>query len=319
MMNRSTRALAAASALALGLTACASDADTESTGGTGDLAAYDLSGQTYVVGSKDFTEQLMLGNIAMLALREAGAEVEDQIGLAGTAAARAALESGDIDMYWEYNGTGWGTHLGNSLDPSTMPEDLTDQVAALDAANGIVWLPSAPFNNTYAFAIAEENDLDVNTISDIAALAATDPSAVSLCIESEFSTRDDGLPGLEKFYGFDWPDDVVDVIDTGLVYTQTDAGECTFGEVFASDGRISNLGLRLIEDDLNFFPPYNPSPTFNQTAFDTAPDVLTSLFADVASVISIAEMTEMNKNVDVDGMDPEDVARDFLTSKGLIG
>ncbi len=319
MKNRSTRALAAASALALGLTACASDGDADTAGGTGTLAEYDLSGQTYVVGSKDFDEQLVLGNMAMLALREAGAEVEDQIGLAGTAAARDALVSGEIDMYWEYNGTGWGTHLGNSLDPAGLPEALTDEVAALDAANGIVWLTAAPFNNTYAFAVAEESDVDVQTISDIAKLAATDPSAVSLCIESEFSTRDDGLPGLEAFYGFDWPDDVVDVIDTGLVYTQTDAGECTFGEVFASDGRIANLGLRVIEDDLNFFPPYNPSPTFNQAAFDTAPDVLTSLFADVAAAISLAEMTEMNKLVSADGMDPEDVARDFLTAKGLIG
>ncbi len=323
MMKRTTtRTLAAAGVLALGLSACASGDDVASDETRdGALAAYDLTGQTYTVGSKDFDEQLVLGYIAIAALEEAGATVEDEIGLAGTAAARDALESGDISMYWEYNGTGWGTHLGNSLDPTTLPASLTDEVATADLeANGIVWLDAAPFNNTYALAIREESELadSINTVSDIMALAASDPSAVSLCIESEFSTRDDGLPGLEKHYGFDWPDDQVEVLDTGLVYTQTDAGECNFGEVFASDGRIANLELKVIEDDRSFFPPYNPSPTFSQAAYDTAPDALNALFAEVAAALTLEKMTEMNKLVSADGEDPEDVAREFLLEQGLI-
>jgi osmoprotectant transport system substrate-binding protein len=316
------RIVATAATLSLALAACGGGDDPNEATGTGALAEYDLAGQTYTVGSKDFDEQLVLGNIAMLALQEAGAEVEDQIGLAGTAAARDALETGEIDLYWEYNGTGWGTHLGNSLNPSELPENLTEEVATRDLEqNGITWLEAAPFNNTYAFAIREESDLvgEIETISDIQALAAEDPSAVSLCIESEFSTRDDGLPGLEEFYGFDWPDDQVQVIDTGLVYTQTDAGECNFGEVFASDGRIANLGLTIIEDDKNFFPPYNPSVTITEDAYATAPDALSGLFSDVASAISLEQMTEMNKLVSADGLDPEDVARQFLQDEGLIG
>lgn len=315
------RNVATAATLSLALAACGSG-DADEVAGTGELADYDLAGQTYTIGSKDFDEQLVLGNIAKFALLEAGAEVDDQIGLAGTSAARDALESGEIDLYWEYNGTGWGTHLGNSLSPADLPENLTEEVATRDLdENGIHWLEAAPFNNTYAFAIREESELvgEVETISDIKALAQEDPSAVSLCIESEFSTRDDGLPGLEEFYGFDWPDDQVQVIDTGLVYTQTDAGECNFGEVFTSDGRVANLGLEIIEDDMNFFPPYNPSVTITEEAYETAPDALSSLFSDVASAITIEQMTEMNKLVSADGEDPEDVAREFLQSEGLIG
>ena len=318
--SRTLRTVASVAALALGLAACGGSDDSE-VAGTGELAEYDLSGETFAVGSKDFDEQLVLGNIAQLALAEAGADVE-YTGLAGTSAARDALESGEIDLYWEYNGTGWGTHLGNSLSPDELPENLTEEVATRDLEqNDIRWLEAAPFNNTYAFAVREEADIldEVDTVSDIATLAEEDPEALSLCIESEFSTRDDGLPGLEEFYGFDWPDDQVQVIDTGLVYTQTDAGECNFGEVFTSDGRIANLGLEIIEDDKNFFPPYNPSVTIREAAYQQAPDALSGLFSDVAAALDLDTMTELNARVSADGEDPEDVARDFLQSEGLIG
>ena len=318
--SRTLRTVASVAALALGLAACGGSDDSE-VAGTGELAEYDLSGETFAVGSKDFDEQLVLGNIAQLALAEAGADVE-YTGLAGTSAARDALESGEIDLYWEYNGTGWGTHLGNSLSPDELPENLTEEVATRDLEqNDIRWLEAAPFNNTYAFAVRGEAEIldEVETVSDIAALAEEDPEALSLCIESEFSTRDDGLPGLEEFYGFDWPDDQVQVIDTGLVYTQTDAGECNFGEVFTSDGRIANLGLEIIEDDKNFFPPYNPSVTIREAAYQQAPDALSGLFSDVAAALDLDTMTELNARVSADGEDPEDVARDFLQSEGLIG
>lgn len=318
--SRTLRTVASVAALALGLAACGGSDDSE-VAGTGELAEYDLSGETFAVGSKDFDEQLVLGNIAQLALAEAGADVE-YTGLAGTSAARDALESGEIDLYWEYNGTGWGTHLGNSLSPDELPENLTEEVATRDLEqNDIRWLEAAPFNNTYAFAVRGEAEIldEVETVSDIAALAEEDPEALSLCIESEFSTRDDGLPGLEEFYGFDWPDDQVQVIDTGLVYTQTDAGECNFGEVFTSDGRIANLGLEIIEDDKSFFPPYNPSVTIREEAYQQAPDALSGLFSDVAAALDLETMTELNARVSADGEDPEDVARDFLQSEGLIG
>jgi osmoprotectant transport system substrate-binding protein len=131
----------------------------------------DLSGASLSVGSKEFTEQLILGHITKLALEDAGAEVDDQIGLVGSTAVREALTSGEIDLYWEYLGTGWVTYLGNE---SGLP-DVQEQYEAVrdaDAANGITWLEPAPFNDTYAIAMTDERaeELDITRISQIADL-----------------------------------------------------------------------------------------------------------------------------------------------------
>jgi glycine betaine/choline ABC-type transport system substrate-binding protein len=131
----------------------------------------DLSGASLTVGSKEFTEQLILGNITKAALEDAGAEVSDQIGLVGSTTVREALTSGEIDMYWEYLGTGWVTYLGNE---EAIP-DAAEQYEAVrdaDVPNGVTWLPAAPFNNTYAIAIAEETaeEFDITSISDIGPL-----------------------------------------------------------------------------------------------------------------------------------------------------
>ena len=128
-------------------------ADYIETEGIGEVAAeYDLSGQSYTIGSKDFTEQIVLGQILVQVLEAAGADVNDQTNLGGTVQNRDALLSGDIDMYWEYNGTGWQVHL-EQPDPSDDPETLTENVRELDLEeNDIQWIGRSPFNDTYGFA-----------------------------------------------------------------------------------------------------------------------------------------------------------------------
>ena len=149
--------LAIGATAALVLAGCAAaETETETTAGTeaatSIIGAYDLSGIDITVGSKDFDEQLILGEMLVAAFEEAGATVDNKVNLGGTSVARAALESGDIDIYMEYNGTGWGVHLGQE-DASFDPEVLTSGVAALDLAeNSIVWVGRSPFNNTYGFA-----------------------------------------------------------------------------------------------------------------------------------------------------------------------
>ena len=143
-------ALAGASALALA--ACSSDdggGDASSTAtGNAVVSAFPLTGISVAVGSKDFDEQLILGQMVVQAFGAAGAEVDDKVNLGGTSVARQALESGDIDVYMEYNGTGWTVHLGQE-NPSFDPVELTTGVRELDLAeNGIVWIGRSPFNNT---------------------------------------------------------------------------------------------------------------------------------------------------------------------------
>src|ERR687894_1699058 len=129
--------------------------------GGGSAGEVDLSDADFVVGSKDFTEQLILGYITLQALEATGASVEDQVGLAGTDAARQALIGGDIDMYWEYTGTIWINHLGNTK-PIPDPERQYDEAAKADMEeNQLKLLEPAPFNNTYALAIRDEAAKDV--------------------------------------------------------------------------------------------------------------------------------------------------------------
>ena len=99
----------------------------------------------------------------------------------------------------------------------------------------------------------------MRTLSDLAELAKNKPEEATFCIESEFSARDDGWPGLQEAYGIELPQRNVKLVDLGVVYTETKKGEpCNFGEVFTTDGRIAALNLQVLEDDKHFFPVYNP-------------------------------------------------------------
>lgn len=313
--RQASRLLAAVAVLALFLSACGDDGDTATEpGGTGVL-----SGSSFTVGSKEFTEQLILGQITIQVLRAAGADVSDQTGLVGSDTVRGALLSGEIDMYWEYTGTGWINHLMNTA-PVKGEREQYDAVATADLEqNGVTWLEPAPFNNTYAIATSNENAtaLGVSKLSDLAPLQQRSPNDFTLCAAAEFLARDDGLPGLEEAYGFSFAGRVSE-LELGLVYTSVDRGDpCKFGEVFATDGRIAALGLTVLEDDREFFASYLPALTVRQ-GVDRIPQ-LRELFAPVAAALDTTTMQELNARVDVEGEQPEDVARSFLQDEGLIG
>ena len=291
----------------------------------GPLADVDNGDFSYTVGSKDFTEQLVLGYIALQALEATGADVEDQVGLAGTDAARAALESGDIDLYWEYTGTNWINHIGNTAPVFPAKEQYQVAKEAELEENNIVLLERAPFNNTYALAMRSEAPEQVSAlqgvenISDIGPLIQNNPDAATICVESEFNSRDDGLPGLEEEYGFQFPEGNVALLDTGAVYTATDKGDkCNFGEVFTTDGRIQSLDLTLLEDDEDFFPIYNPAINTRQEVYQENQEGLDNTFTPVSDALDTETMQQLNASVDVDGEDPEDVAEQWLTDQGFI-
>jgi osmoprotectant transport system substrate-binding protein len=289
-------------------------------GGGGASGKVDLSGADITVGSKEFTEQLVLGYIAIQLLENAGATVEDQTRLAGSVAARQALESGEIDAYWEYTGTGWITYLGHTK-PIDDSQKQFEAVAKEDLKkNDIKWLPPAPANNTYAIAVREEayNDLGVKKLSDFGKLIKENPEEASLCVGTEFSTRDDGLPGMEEAYGYKFPRDQLVKISEGLIYKAVDQGEkCNFGEVFATDGRIAGLGLKVIKDDKSFFPIYNPSFTVNKQVYEDYPQI-EKIFAPVSEKLTTETLTNLNAQVDIKGRLPEDVAEKWLSDNGFI-
>ncbi len=317
-----TRLLALTAALALSVTACGGGGEPTAGGGSGGEegsiaeAGYDLSDASFTVGSKEFTESIVLGQITLQALQAAGANASDKTGLTGSATVREALESGEIDMYWEYTGTGYVNILGNTTED--VPEDLYKTVADADAEqNNIAWLEPAPMNDTYRIAItsAFADETGIEDMSDVATFVQDNPDKGAVCAASEFINRDDGLPGLEKAYGFDFSE-VVE-LDLGLIYTQV--GEsCPFGEVFSTDGRIVANDLVVVEDDKGFFIDYNAALTMRQETLDENPDI-SELFAGISEALTSEVITGLNAAVDVDGETAEDVAEEFLRSNGFIG
>jgi len=279
-----------------------------------------LDGVALSVGGKEFTEQLVLCEVTAQALESTGAEVKRSCGMSGSSSVRSALTSAEIDMYWEYTGTGWVTHLGQTEIISD-PQELYSRVNEMDSAeNGITWLAPAPANNTYALALASEtaDELGLVTLSDYAALAQSDPDQASFCGAAEFFGRDDGWSGLQKAYGFEVPDGQVSELAAGAIYNSIDkANPCVFGEVFATDGRIAALDLTVLEDDKNFFPVYNPAVTINQDVLSENPDI-EDVMGSLAEALDDDTLQSLNAKVDVDGETPEQVATDWLTEQGFV-
>ncbi|HEV2743379.1 MAG TPA: glycine betaine ABC transporter substrate-binding protein [Rubrobacter sp.] len=279
-----------------------------------------LSGLEISVGSKEFTEQRVLGEIAVQALEAAGATVEDRTGMAGTEAARRALLSGEIDAYWEYTGTAWITHLGHE-DPIPDSQKQYRAVAKEDRRkNGIRWLAPAPANNSFAITVRSEaaEVLGVETLSGFAALSELRPEDATLCAADEFLSREDGLPGMEEAYDFELPEENVVETQEGRIYGAVDEGEdCNFGEVFETDGRIEALDLTLLEDDRRFFPIYNPSFSVREDVMAEHPGI-SEVFAPISEDLDNETLRGLNAAVAVDGEPAEDVARQFLRDSGAL-
>jgi osmoprotectant transport system substrate-binding protein len=321
---RTYRIIGGVAAVALLATACGNglEGDEPEVEGAVDPGGEDLDGASITVGSKDFDEQLVLGHISRILLEENGVDVTDEINLGGTDAARAALETGEIDHYWEYTGTAWISFFGED-------EPIPDRVEQYEAVrdreaeeNGLYWLEPTPFNNTYGIAYQADAADDLGnpqTISDFFEIAEEDPDLATLCVESEFEARDDGLPGMEEHYGGEVPSGNVTVLDTGVVYSATaDRDPCNFGEVFTTDGRIAALDLVVLEDDESFFPLYNVAPVFTEEVYAQYGQALIDLYEPVAAELDDDTMAQLNARVSADNEDPADVARDFLEDIGAI-
>jgi len=313
-----TRLSAMLAGLAMVTLSCGGE---EQDGGTGAGGDGELSGASFTVGSKEFTEQLVMGQITKLALEDAGAEVTDQTGITGTTNVRKALTSGEIDMYWEYTGTGWITYLGHT-EPIPGRQKQFEAVAKEDLKqNDIKWLsPPSPANNTYTMAVRSEayDKLGVKKLSDFKQLVEENPEEATVCVGTEFSTRDDGLPGMEEAYDFEFPSENIVKIDEGLIYQQVDKGkQCNFGEVFQTDGRIAALDLELIEDDESFFPIYNPALNVSKEVIEKNPQI-TKLFAPISEKLTTDELQKLNAKVDVQGQLEDQVAEEWLSENGFI-
>jgi osmoprotectant transport system substrate-binding protein len=172
-------------------------------------------------------------------------------------------------------------------------------------------------NNTYAMAIreAEAQRLGVTKLSDLSRLNKSD---LTFCVESEFASRNDGFVPMLQTYGLTREDlGHITHLDTGVIYTATANGDCNFGEVFTTDGRIPALNLRVLEDDKQFFPLYNLTEVI-ETDLLTAHPELAEIFAQLNPKLTNETMMTLNAKVDSEGDDPALVARDWLIQQGLL-
>lgn len=283
-------------------------------------AEVDLTGQTIAVGGKEFAEQIVLCKMTIALLQSAGATAVDRCDTKGSSNVRAAQASGQIDVYWEYTGTAWRTYLGQESrisDPSTLYAAVRDA----DAGNQVAWLAPAPFDNTYAVGVRTDiaQRLNVRTISDLAALANAGSPEASLCVDQEFTGREDGLQGLLRTYGFRIENGRLATRGLDSIYQAVaGASPCVFGEVFATDGRLNTLRITTLTDDRGWFLPYNAAPTVRAEVLGRVPR-LALLGTIVSPALTQQVMRSLNERVSVGGRSADDVARSFLREQGLIG
>jgi osmoprotectant transport system substrate-binding protein len=280
------------------------------------LSELDFSGLEINVGSKDFVEQFVLGQLAIVGLEAGGATVTDSTNLGGTVVNRDALLANEIDTYFEYNGTGWTVHLAQE-DPSFDSVELTNDVCVMDLAeNDIRWVGVSPFNNTYGFATAGDSPAAGLDLQGMMEYVNENPDA-TVCMETEFPNRPDGLVLLEEATGLTIPAGQEQILDVGVIYDETATGNCTFGEVFTTDGRIPALDLDLVEDP-GVMILYNVSMTMPDSVYQQAPEAFEALADTLLSDLDNETIAELQRRVSADGEDPRDVAEDYLTEQGLL-
>ncbi|MFF4542719.1 glycine betaine ABC transporter substrate-binding protein [Streptomyces sp. NPDC001406] len=277
-----------------------------------------LKGAHLTVTSKADTESLILGATMGIAFQAAGADVLDRTGIQGSIGAREAVRSGDADAMYDYTGTAWITYQGNS-EPIPDPHKQWQAVRDADLANGLTWLTPSRLDNTYALAVnrADARRYGTRTLSDVAALTRSRPGAVTLCVEGEFANRADGLRGMQKAYGMKVPASDITQMDTGIIYTETAKGSCTYGEVYTTDGRIRAMGLEVMADDRKFFPDYNAAPEINSRTLKEWP-AIADVLDPVTAKLDNAVAQTLNAKVDVDGEDPHQVALDWMKAQGFV-
>lgn len=279
-------------------------------------------GASLTVTSKNFTEQIILGKMAVLAARAAGFHVTDMTNVPGSQPARQLMLDGGADITWDYTGTAWLTYLGHSTGIPDKQQQF-QAVRKADLHNGLTWLPPAALNNTYALAVRSAARPQLDDISKLSQLKDLPVKDRTFCVESEFNSRPDGFRPMLKHYGLTLgaadgvPNSNVTVLDTGTVYTATARGTCNFGEVFTTDGRIKALHLTVLQDDEHFFPSYNVAPIVNTDTLNKYPQ-LSSVLEQISRRLTNTEQQGLNYLVDVKGEEPATVAFDWMKQEGLI-
>lgn len=270
-------------------------------------------GKTLVIGSKDYTEQTILSNLAAIYIENnTDITIDRKFDLGGTKIIFPALKNGDIDMYFEYTGSAYADTL--AYEPISDINEVY-RVVKNDFKNkfNIEVLNLTKFNNTYALAVRKDTaeKYNLKTISDLAKVA----QELTFGTTFVFTNRKDGLPGLEKKYNFKAK--AVITLDGSPRYIALNNYDVDVVDAFSTDGLLKKFDLVILEDDLKFFPPYYVAPIIRAEALEKFPEII-PLLDKLVNLLTDEVMTELNYSVDELHKSPEEVAREFLESQNLI-
>lgn len=301
-------------------------------------AAFAQDGDAVLVGSKDFTEQFILGNMYLLLLEDMNIPAEGRLNLGGTQIAHQALVNGEISLYPEYTGTALSEVLQIPLEEvlsatatpvagaqSATPaagDNLSQAVYELVKSEyedqfGLTWLERSPANNTQALAVKRSfaEETGITTISELAENAGE----YTISAPADFPEREDGLLGLVRVYGENFNEMEVLPVTPGLKYQALLDDEAEVVLAFGTDGQISGYDLVVLEDDLGLWPPYNVAPVVRTEVLEMYPEIA-ERFNEVTATLTDEVLSSLNWMVDGDEkMDPADVAEQYLEENGFIG
>lgn len=269
--------------------------------------------ETIVVTSKNYTEQLILGNMYSDLIEEhTDLKVDRKLNLAGSLVVLSAMKAKEADVCIDYV----GTLLINALNEPVIkdPDKAYDKTKELMADKyDITLLDPLGFNNTYTLAVRPETAKQYNlkSISDLAKVSEGFTFSPTL----EFENREDGLVGLSKTYDLKFKN--VKALDGSLRYSALDNNNCQVVDAFQTDGLLKAFGLTVLEDNKNFFPPYHAIPMVRTEVLEKYPE-LTEIINMLKGTLTNEIMMDLNYQVDELGKTPENVAKDYLISKGLM-
>jgi osmoprotectant transport system substrate-binding protein len=267
--------------------------------------------QTIRVGSKNFTEQFILGEMYAAALEGAGFKVERKINLGGTLIAHKALTSNEVDLYPEYTGTALNAVLKAPV--ISDPDKVYQQVKAFyEKEYQVTWLKPSGINNGYAMLVRPDTAAQYNlkTLSDLGKVA----KQLKIGAGPEFADRKDGLPGLKETYGAEFGE-FKQFGALALRYDALTAKQVDVANGFATDWQISAGKFISLADDKGLFPPYYLAPAVRQAALNPKVEEAANK---VSALLNNEIMRTLNAEVEVKKEEPRDVAKAFLKSKGVI-
>ncbi len=266
------------------------------------------------IGSKDFTESMILSEIfSQLIEGRTDLSVNRKLNLGGTFVCFEAIKKGEIDIYAEYTGTALTAQL--DMDVIKEPDEAYRVVSEeFDEQFDITWLEPLGLNNTYTVAVSKEvyEEYGIETYSDLAEVSEN----IVFGGGYEFYDRADGFDGLKELYNMEFKGDPVKM-EISLKYQAIANGDIDATDAFATDGPIKKYGLKVLEDDKGFFPPYYASALIRNATMEKHPE-LEGLLNELAGLIDDPTMVELNYLVDVEGKSIDSVAKGFLEGKGLI-